>query len=538
MKLRYLLALPILATALMGCDEIEYSDAKPVENPELPGVTTEGFTVTNLAFVNDGLNLQQVLDYTALENIEAANYVMPLYTITVVTEDLPSGYEITSHLQLARQNDPEFTNPFDVIESFDYSYENGEIKTVKVTTTLADLLSVRSSMYGNDPRPCNIPYRLSVVVSVDGGQFQYFYQEGKYFNEIGVTPNYDNTNIEDAYYLVGPNGTDLSKAIKFEHSGYNVYDDTDFSVVANFSETNNTWLVVPQSVYESGSLNKALCLGPTETTALTGLLKFGGNAGEVTVDEAAGLLKYKISMDMATLQYKVEAQPIYEYGDPVGIYIKGDMNGWNAEASYEFIATDTDNEYILPYVTIQQGVGFKIADANWSEYNFGAPDGTTAELGLNAPYLLTSGGGSGNLTLAADFTGAVILTQEEDGWYVTFQTFDAATAGQPSGIYLRGDMNGWGVESDYEFQTSEYAGVWYLNDQTIEAGVPFKVADKDWGSINYGANLTAGSFDETAETGILGLVFNAGNIDLEQNFNGDLRLVEVNNHYYLFFILN
>ena len=57
MKFKYLFALPIIATALMGCDEIEMSDAKPVENPQLPSITQNDFTVTAESALS-GLNLE------------------------------------------------------------------------------------------------------------------------------------------------------------------------------------------------------------------------------------------------------------------------------------------------------------------------------------------------------------------------------------------------------------------------------------------------------------------------------------------------
>lgn len=40
--------------------------------------------------------------------------------------------------------------------------------------------------------------------------------------------------------------------------------------------------------------------------------------------------------------------------------------------------------------------------------------------------------------------------------------------------------------SEYEFQTTDVKGVWEIAKVTIPAG-SFKVADADWGDLNYGA---------------------------------------------------
>lgn len=53
-----------------------------------------------------------------------------------------------------------------------------------------------------------------------------------------------------------------------------------------------------------------------------------------------------------------------------------------------------------------------------------------------------------------------------------------------SGIYLRGEMNGWGVDPAWEFASTATEGVYELRDVTISGS--FKIADEDWNPINYG----------------------------------------------------
>lgn len=68
-------------------------------------------------------------------------------------------------------------------------------------------------------------------------------------------------------------------------------------------------------------------------------------------------------------------------------------------------------------------------------------------------------------------------------------------AGEKSGIFLRGSFNGWGATDEAEFLTTSVAGVYEIKDLTFANGSDgFKVADANWGDINFGGNgaLTIG----------------------------------------------
>ena len=57
-----------------------------------------------------------------------------------------------------------------------------------------------------------------------------------------------------------------------------------------------------------------------------------------------------------------------------------------------------------------------------------------------------------------------------------------------SGIYLRGEINNWEANSDYEF-TAGSNGKYYLENITLSGA--FKIADADWSSYNFGSNGSA-----------------------------------------------
>ena len=516
MKLRYLFALPILAMALMGCDEIESSTSKPVANEQLPMVNDAAFSVTAASALTNGLDLEKLNSETE----DPANYMVPLYTINVASDaNLPKGASLVGEFQLSTDNT--FENPFNV--------DDLQIVDGVVSAPLSSLIYTRSLMYRKDPRVQTVYYRIPVYIDYEGGLYKIgkensYFLEGNSFQEIGVYPGY---TVEEAYYLVGPAGTGLNSALKFNHSGYNIYDDSTFSITAEFTDGNQSWLVVPMSVYESGTLDEAKCYGPQVAASLEGVLELGGEWGTLESGK-----KYDFLIDLSTLSYTITEKPQFELGDPTGAFLRGSMNGWGAPVNYEFIGTEDPNVWIIPYTILPSGAEFKIGDATWAgTYDFGG-DGSPITPGVAYPL-----NGGANITINVDFAGSAIMTLQSDGSYtLLLQAFTPGTAGQASGIYARGDMNGWGTTD--EFMTTEYAEVWILDNVAFLADQAFKVATSDWSTINLGWN-GSGKFDETAETGILGMVGgdNPANVILKDNFNGDLRLVKVNDHYYLYFLL-
>lgn len=108
--------------------------------------------------------------------------------------------------------------------------------------------------------------------------------------------------------------------------------------------------------------------------------------------------------------------------------------------------------------------------------------------------------------------------------------------GEPTGWYLRGDMNGWGSPSNYEFVSGEDEDTWILSpvpvpdgaEYAITAGQGFKVADSSWGAFNYGSsgNVSPGTNYK--------LEYNAGNCVMSSNFNGGIKISLINGNYYLY----
>ena len=364
MKLKYLFALPILATALTGCDDIEMSDAKPVENPQLPGITVEDFRVTPGAALSGTMDL----DALSASTTDPDNYMLDLYTIEVLTEDLPESAVLSGGLQLA--DNAGFDNPFNV--------DNITVSDGVASVPLSSLLYIRSQMFGKDPRPYTVYYRIPVYVTVNGGQYKIgtrdsYFCNGNSFTQEGVNPGY---TVEEAYYLVGAEGNTCATAVKFNHSEYNIYDDAVFTVTVKFGAGNTSWQVVPESVYKAsngGVPDAAKCYGPADAAALSGTLNLGGK-GTLNADA-----RYDFSINLSTLEYTVKEVADFDY-----LYTPGGSNGWNQEQS-QMLST-TDHENYSGYVYLNGDFKFTSAP-NWDGINYGLgnKEGTLSTAGDNIP---------------------------------------------------------------------------------------------------------------------------------------------------------
>ena len=89
-----------------------------------------------------------------------------------------------------------------------------------------------------------------------------------------------------------------------------------------------------------------------------------------------------------------------------------------------------------------------------------------------------------NISLTASFGEPIVDPDQTDPTRPPFVS---------SGIFVRGEVNGWGAITDWEF-SDEGEGTYVLYDKEISGA--FKVADADWSSsCNYGSNGTAVMMD-------------------------------------------
>lgn len=81
-------------------------------------------------------------------------------------------------------------------------------------------------------------------------------------------------------------------------------------------------------------------------------------------------------------------------------------------------------------------------------------------------------------------------------------------------IYLRGSFDSnWAALPEYKFTPDANGVVYTLNNVTLPKGTKFKIADANWGSINFGLNQSVNANTEYT------LVYNADDIVLNQDIN-------------------
>lgn len=221
---------------------------------------------------------------------------------------------------------------------------------------------------------------------------------------------------------------------------------------------------------------------------------------------------------------------------PTGYYIRGELNDWlnpafdegNPEAiknlpNYEFKTTTESNTYELDYIEIPAASKFKFADKNGGDLNLGFGNGEPI---LGQKYEL--GWSGSDMTLPSAFKGSITLMGSGQSWSAIFYPMESDTPGQPSGLYLRGGLNGWGT--DDEFLTTDVKGIWECPNVTIPAGTEFKVADANWSEVDLGA--PDGDGKNVISVGVkYQLSIGGGNIKIDEAFTGNAKLIKKGNKY-------
>lgn len=153
--------------------------------------------------------------------------------------------------------------------------------------------------------------------------------------------------------------------------------------------------------------------------------------------------------------------------------------GWTPEAPYTVEAGANGYEFTLTQPN--GGVKMSTAMGDWTAFNGGALYANLTEENLGQAVALENNGdpnimfpwvGDWKCVVAADFSTITVtaLSEKPQG---------------PAEVYIRGGMNDWGASDEWKFQTTD--GVNYSLECAIATGVEFKIADANWGSINYSA---------------------------------------------------
>lgn len=503
-----------------ACDDAPET-AKPQENPQGPvleGSIASGATATATSTMTAGVDLSS-LDAETTPSLT-------LYSLSAGTSELQDS-QLSGYLQISSS------------ELFAEYVELAPVDGVQGTVSTADLNEAYVQFFGRAPQTSTAYWRVPLYATIDGttyrvGGTDYYVASGT-FQITAPNPGFE---ILESYYVIGtPNGwSNTYEAIgecPFEHSSTNVYDDPTFSY--SFENVDEAWWIkiVPGDLYDAMAdpgydasdfwnlLIGAEYDGNSETSGslYTSEMLDGNEPGSFMIPPG----KWTFTINMETWTYTItgkaagEEVPAWGLG---GLYFRGGFGdgSWGAFPEYEFVLTDQEDTYVAPMISLPSGINFKVADSAWGTFNYGVGEGSFS---FGTPYNLVYN--AGDIAIPGEFNGWAEMTNvvPSASATLTMTQFNSATAGATTGIYLRGGMNGWGTDGNYEFLTTEYENVYVLASVTISAGEEFKVADEGWGPINLGTTPDVGM--------VVGAPFTlgdeGGNISLEASFSGDLYLV-------------
>lgn len=159
--------------------------------------------------------------------------------------------------------------------------------------------------------------------------------------------------------------------------------------------------------------------------------------------------------------------------DRTGVFLKGNVTSWDENyAGYEFKKTSTDKVYELTNVKLQGF--FKIADANWSEYNIGASGENATQITIGQAVTLSNSSDSKNMYLDGTYFCSLISLDMRGNDPIVTITGSKTN----SGVYLKGDVNNWSDSNEWEF-TDNGAGKYVLDKALTSTDGGFKVTAYD-----------------------------------------------------------
>lgn len=434
-----------LAVAGLTACQQEKDFVEPATNPQLPMLTAGDVTVAAA--------IPATIDITAYNNQEDHNIVMGKAEV----KNLPEGYHLEFVGNLGRE--AEFSHSADFKMSLD--------TLGNVFVTADDLEGAYIDAIGKSAKPKQVYFRAEAFVVSNNTETPAQAQigaPGTYFLEgtSNVTPLDLGIVIEDGYGLLGSiNGWSVANAVKFDHSGADVYDDPIFDLFVNVANTDGWWWkVVPQSTIAAGDWvnapNASFGVAVNGDDALEGALI----PRTETVDPGAGCVKvpgvYKMVLDMENQAYSFVSQ--FDL-----MWAPGGANNWAHGSAAQLASEPGKGKY--------KGFGkfegeFKLTDAfGWGGNNFGA--------GAEAGTLSTSGG-----NLKAPAAGFYFATAEPAA--LTY----SLTAIQSCGLI--GGFNGWG--SQLALTPNADQTVW-TGSVTLSDGDEFKVRFNDNWDINLGGDV-------------------------------------------------
>ena len=388
--------------------------------------------------------------------------------------------------------------------TLDKKYEFEVAADMKIP--VEELQALVEDVYGKRPTERTFKAVVTVAAVVRGSAILY---DSEAFNVVLVP---EAPFIDKAYYLVGnmcavyneekgefEGGWDKPSAKKFNHSGKDVYEDSEFSLIVKLpvdaegkpSGDSYYWKVIPAGNYESADGFWA-----EGVTGVVGVEKDGDDAKEgklVTSSPQAAKINFnkdeesmnlfKITLNMLDYTYKVEELNFVEY-----IYVPGNHQGWRPATAPALHGANFDG--VWTGFSMLDG-GFKFThEREWDKGEYKGSDFATLPKGFT-----TEGGDITATPKAFYYIKADVTNSKLE-----------ATEIKSMGIIGPAQEGGWDKDTDMTWNAEK--GAWVVTGITLKADELKFRANDDWG-INIG-----GSFDKLVENGD-NIKVEAGTYDIE-----------------------
>lgn len=214
--------------------------------------------------------------------------------------------------------------------------------------------------------------------------------------------------------------------------------------------------------------------------------------------------------------YTILAAAALAFSANAQIYLVGSGEGLDWTPETPMTVNLENNAYT---VTINNLVGFKISTAmgDWDTFNGSAVTCAITEETLGQPIELTAGDGDIN----TPWVGTYTLVISADVKTMTVTTTTPKPSG-PAEIYIRGSVNEWNNLDGWQFVFDADKNAYYFDciaPHNIPMGAEFKVADANWGNINYGAAGAVYADDFGSDWN-----YNAGNAVMSEDYAGTIEV--------------
>ena len=453
MKKKFLYSLAVLASITLASCNGDYDDwAQPQHNPKEEAITIPGFTATPVV---------QAIDFANVTTDSVS-------TFTLSEAALPEGFTLeNARLEIMPQGE-------------DNAIKKTVNSSIEGKSAVADLSEVIVSYYGKRPKAHSFVTHVYLnamkngdAVLIDAGKFN-----------LEMTPKAP--FIDSGYYMVGlMTDWKLSPDFKFTHSGADVYEDPEFTLVFTTKEDDQYWKIIPQGNVDAGNIwaveNDPKGVVGVETNgdeAMSGTLLTTTSKGEkANAGKIAKAGTYQMTINMMDYTYTIK-QIASEY------YLVGDLQSWS-DKTMSCLMT-AESAMVQNFTTKWTGAAnLKIwlgSDfGNWNNA-FGSAEGD----GLSVA--------EGKLKV----NGGAIVCPEKNAYYTFTADFSKMTykwtklANQnPTEfeyVSLIGVGGNWNDGDDIDL-TQVAPHNWYLAKQEIPAGGLKIRADHKWsddGSGNWG----------------------------------------------------